>query len=35
VGALRQIGCSGWKYDDPIEKGGWIGVFYPDEKQGF
>jgi uncharacterized protein YecE (DUF72 family) len=29
------IGCSGWKYDDPIEKGGWIGVFYPDEKTRF
>ena len=29
------IGCSGWKYDDPIEKGGWIGVFYPDAKTKF
>lgn len=29
------IGCSGWKYDDPIEKGGWIGVFYPDDKTRF
>jgi uncharacterized protein YecE (DUF72 family) len=29
------IGCSGWKYDDPIEKGGWIGVFYPDSKTRF
>jgi uncharacterized protein YecE (DUF72 family) len=29
------IGCSGWKYDDPIEKGGWIGVFYPDSKARF
>jgi uncharacterized protein YecE (DUF72 family) len=24
------IGCSGWNYGDPIEKGGWIGSFYPD-----
>jgi uncharacterized protein YecE (DUF72 family) len=30
-----QIGTSGWKYDDPIEKGGWIGVFYPDSKTRF
>jgi uncharacterized protein YecE (DUF72 family) len=29
------IGCSGWKYDDPIGKGGWIGVFYPDKKTRF
>jgi uncharacterized protein YecE (DUF72 family) len=29
------VGCSGWKYDDPIEKGGWIGVFYPDSKTKF
>jgi uncharacterized protein YecE (DUF72 family) len=29
------IGTSGWKYDDPIEKGGWIGVFYPDIKTKF
>jgi uncharacterized protein YecE (DUF72 family) len=29
------VGCSGWKYDDPIEKGGWIGVFYPDAKTKF
>ena len=26
---------SGWKYDDPIEKGGWIGVFYPEKKTRF
>jgi uncharacterized protein YecE (DUF72 family) len=25
------IGCSGWNYGDPIEKGGWVGSFYPDE----
>lgn len=29
------IGTSGWKYDDPIEKSSWIGVFYPDEKTRF
>lgn len=29
------VGCSGWKYDDPIEKGGWIGVFYHDAKTRF
>ena len=29
------VGCSGWKYDDQIEKGGWIGVFYPDAKTKF
>jgi uncharacterized protein YecE (DUF72 family) len=29
------IGTSGWKYDDPVEKGGWIGVFYPDDKTKF
>jgi uncharacterized protein YecE (DUF72 family) len=29
------IGCSGWKYDDPVEKGGWIGVFYADDKTRF
>lgn len=27
---MVKIGCSGWKYDHPIEKGGWIGVFYSD-----
>lgn len=26
------IGCSGWNYGDPIEKGGWIGTFYPDNE---
>jgi uncharacterized protein YecE (DUF72 family) len=30
-----QIGTSGWKYNDPIEKGGWLGVFYPDDKTKF
>ncbi|TLX89414.1 MAG: DUF72 domain-containing protein [Thaumarchaeota archaeon] len=23
------IGCSGWSYADPVEKGGWTKVFYP------
>jgi uncharacterized protein YecE (DUF72 family) len=26
------IGCSGWSYVDPAEKGGWTGAFYPDSK---
>jgi uncharacterized protein YecE (DUF72 family) len=26
------IGCSGWNYGDPAEKGGWVGSFYPDTK---
>jgi len=33
--AHTLIGTSGWKYDDPVEKGGWIGVFYPDDKTRF
>src|SRR5690242_9030896 len=24
------LGCSGWNYADTPDKGGWIGVFYPD-----
>jgi len=24
------IGCSGWNYGDSVEKGGWVGSFYPD-----
>ena len=24
-----HIGCSGWSYADPVEKGGWVKVFYP------
>ena len=24
------LGCSGWDYADTAEKGGWTGVFYPD-----
>ncbi len=26
------LGCSGWNYGDPSEKGGWLNVFYPDNK---
>jgi len=26
------IGCSGWNYPDPPERGGWLNVFYPDNK---
>ena len=26
------IGCSGWSYPEPAEKGGWTGAFYPDSK---
>ena len=26
------IGCSGWSYSDPQDKGGWLDVFYPDKK---
>lgn len=29
--AQLLIGCSGWNYGDPIEKGGWVGPFYPDK----
>ena len=25
------IGCSGWNYSDPPDKGGWTSVFYPDK----
>src|SRR5712691_7362528 len=25
------LGCSGWNYHDPPDKGGWTGVFYPDK----
>ena len=25
------VGCSGWNYDDTLDKGGWTGVFYPDK----
>jgi len=26
------VGCSGWNYGDSSEKGGWLNVFYPDNK---
>lgn len=26
------IGCSGWNYGDSVDKGGWVGSFYPDTK---
>ncbi|HXT85052.1 MAG TPA: DUF72 domain-containing protein [Verrucomicrobiae bacterium] len=26
------IGCSGWNYGDSSEKGGWLNIFYPDNK---
>ena len=26
------LGCSGWNYGDPSDKGGWLNVFYPDSK---
>jgi uncharacterized protein YecE (DUF72 family) len=35
VAPQTLTGTSGWKYDDIIEKGGWIGVFYPDDKTRF
>ncbi|HJU78017.1 MAG TPA: DUF72 domain-containing protein [Nitrososphaeraceae archaeon] len=25
------IGCSGWNYGDTPDKGGWVGIFYPDK----
>jgi uncharacterized protein YecE (DUF72 family) len=25
------IGTSGWSYGDKAEKGGWVGVFYPNK----
>ena len=30
MGAYTAIGCSGWNYGEPYEKGGWVGSFYPD-----
>lgn len=29
------VGCSGWNYPDPADKGGWVGPFYPDSKTRF
>jgi uncharacterized protein YecE (DUF72 family) len=28
--AQISLGCSGWNYGDSVEKGGWVGSFYPD-----
>ena len=25
------LGCSGWNYGDTSDKGGWVGIFYPDK----
>jgi uncharacterized protein YecE (DUF72 family) len=25
-----HLGCSGWNYGDTPDKGGWVGIFYPD-----
>ena len=25
------LGCSGWNYGDTPEKGGWVGIFYPNK----
>ena len=25
------LDCSGWNYGDTPDKGGWVGVFYPDK----
>jgi uncharacterized protein YecE (DUF72 family) len=30
--AQLSIGCSGWNYGDSVEKGGWVGSFYPDSQ---
>lgn len=32
MGKDLVVGCSGWSYPDPAEKGGWTGAFYPDTK---
>ena len=24
------LGCSGWNYGDTPDKGGWVGIFYPE-----
>src|SRR5215207_8191803 len=24
------LGCSGWNYGDTPDRGGWVGIFYPD-----
>jgi uncharacterized protein YecE (DUF72 family) len=30
--AQLLIGCSGWNYPDSVNKGGWKGVFYPENE---
>ena len=32
MNAKLFLGCSGWNYGDPSDKGGWLNVFYPDHK---
>src|SRR3954451_4118128 len=32
MNAKLFLGCSGWNYGDPSDKGGWLNVFYPDSK---
>jgi uncharacterized protein YecE (DUF72 family) len=29
------VGCSGWNYGDPVEKGAWKGVFYPEGEKKY
>jgi uncharacterized protein YecE (DUF72 family) len=29
------VGCSGWNYPQPAEKGGWVGAFYPSSATKF
>lgn len=29
------VGCSGWNYPEPAEKGGWVGTFYPTSSTKF
>jgi uncharacterized protein YecE (DUF72 family) len=29
------LGCSGWNYGDTYDRGGWVGVFYQDCRNGF
>jgi uncharacterized protein YecE (DUF72 family) len=35
VASQVPLGCSGWNYEDPIEKGGWLGVLYPENETKF
>jgi uncharacterized protein YecE (DUF72 family) len=32
MNAKLFLGCSGWNYGDPSDKGVWLNVFYPDRK---